>query len=151
MAEEPKEPLFPQPRPRHPPQWGGRKRGKAPKGGRDARCSPLSTAPGSCSFPRPHRVRAARPTEQPSLRGEPQQAPQKLAARERGSEEAGIGGRATHPWLPVLRRVRHPRSVRALPRPAAHARGREQPRGRGGCARAPSSDAQTSLQLPQLS
>lgn len=90
-------------------------------------------------------VRAARPTEQPSLRGEPQPAPQKRAAEERGSEEAGIGGRAIHPWLPMLRRVRHPRRARASPRPAARARGREQPRGRGGCARAPSSDAQTSL------
>lgn len=90
-------------------------------------------------------VRAARPTEQQSLRGKPQPAPQKRAAGERGSEEAGIGGRAIHPWLPMLRRVRHPRRARAPPRPAARARGREQPRGRGGCARAPSSDAQTSL------
>lgn len=64
---------------------------------------------------------------------------------EPGSEEAGIGGRAIHPRLPMLRRVRHPRRPRAPPRPAARARGREQPRGRGGCARAPSSDAQTSL------
>lgn len=93
-----------------------------------------------------HSVRAARPTEQPSLRGEWHQAPQKRAARERESKEAGIRGRATHPWLPMLRRrVRHPRRARAPPRPAARARGRGQPRGRGGCARAPSSDAQTSL------
>lgn len=67
---------------------------------------------------------AASLTEQPSLRGKPQQETLKQAAREElGIQEAGISGRTTHPrpWM-LWRRVRHP--------------GRD---------RVPSSEAQTAL------
>lgn len=131
---------------RHGPPPPGRKRVKAPKGGRGRAVFTLLDCPWEQLVPvAAHSVRAPRSTEQPSLRGEPQQAPQEQAAGECGSEEAGICGPAIQPRLPKLRRVRHPRRARAPPRPAARAPGREQPRGRGGCARAPSSDAQTSL------
>lgn len=73
-----------------------------------------------------------------------------------GAPEAGCkgtrvrGGRDWRPRHPPLaahakEKGPPPASRRAPPRPAARARGRGQPRGRGGCARAPSSDAQTSL------
>ena len=42
------------------------------------------------------------PAEHLSIRGKSQQEPLKLAARERGSMEAGIGGRTIHSWPRML-------------------------------------------------
>lgn len=89
--------------------------------------------------------RRAPPSSHPSEE-KPQQEPLKRAA---GSEEAGIGDRATHPRAADATEDdgSATRVEPARPRAPqlARARGRGPPRGRGGCARAPSSDAQTSL------
>lgn len=129
---------------------------EAPEGSRGAQCLPCSTAPGS-SFPWPQTVGAARPTELPSLRGKPQQEPLKRAAGERGSRRLGSAAAPPTPGRPRMLPeegpppASNPRAPDSRSFARARARGRGQPRGRGGCARAPSSDAQNFPQLPQLS
>lgn len=128
---------------RAPPPTPGRKRGKAPKGGQGAQCLPCSTAARSrgctlCSSGAPHRAAVS----------------QRRATA--GATEAGSRGtwvRRVRDWRPrsaplaaeakkgppPATRLRAPasRSLRARPR-AAEGEGRLR-------ARAPSSDAQTSL------
>lgn len=129
--------------PRSPPRDKARKNPRRRPGARSV--YPARLPRGARS--RGHRPsgRRAPPSSHPSEE-KPQQESLKRAAV---SEEAGIGDRATHPraadapqdnWSAT-------RVAPALPQvpQLARARGREQPRGRGDRARAPSSDAQTSL------
>lgn len=135
--------------PRSPPRDKARK--NPPKAARGAECLPRSTAPGS-SFPWSQTVRAARPTEQPSLRGKAPAGVTEAGSRIRG----GWNRRPRHPppgrGCSTGQLVRHPRRARAPPSPAARARARPRAAEGEGRPRArPLLRRPNFPQLPQLS